>query len=430
MEILVIALLTLTNGLFSLSEIALVSIKPSRIQALAAQGDRRAQKLLALLDDPEAFLSAIQIGITLIGIFSGALGGATLTDDMASLLVSWGMPKAPAESVGLVLVIGTITYFTVVAGELIPKTLAMRYPDAIALRVAPWVAIFTRITYPLVRLLAGSTQAVTRLLGIKKGAEHRISAEELRAIIHTANVQGLLDKEESQAHQNLLLFDEQLAKSLMTPRGQVEWINTQQPLAEILEQVKASVRSKYPVADGSLDQIVGIVNARDLLHKAESPEFELSQVIRPGIVFPDTATPFNILEQFRSSRQYMGLVVDEHGHFEGVLTLHNLAEAIVGDLPILDEEHDPDIVRRPDGSLLVSGRVHIGQLNAYLEVELIAEDAGLYTTVAGYFLSRLKCIPQTGTPLADQRFQGEIMDMDGHRIDKVLITLKTEWRSK
>ncbi len=424
MEIFVIGLLTIINALFSVSEIALVSVKPTRMQSLAAQGDRRAQRVLTLLAHPEAFLSAIQVGITLIGIFSGAFGGAVLTDDLASLLVSHGMAAIPASTIALVIVIGTITYFTVVVGELVPKTLALRYSEAIALRAAYWVALFTRITYPLVKVLAVSTQAITRVLGIQKEAAHRVSAEELLALIHTANLQGLLDKQESQAHQNLLVLDEQPAKSLMTPRRRVEWIDSQQTLSEIVRQVKASVRSKYPVANGRLDQWFGIVNARDLLDKAESPNFELSQVVRPSVVFPDTATPFTILEQFRSSRQYMGVVVDEHGHFEGVLTLHDLAEAIVGDLPTSEDENDQNIVKRPDGSWLISGRVQIGQMNAYLESELIQEDVGHYTTVAGYFLSRLKCIPKTGTRLEDERFEGQIVDMDGHRIDKVLITPK------
>lgn len=424
MEVLVIAFLTILNGLFSLSEIALASVKPSRIQARADQGDPRARKVQDLLAHPEGFLSSIQVGITVIGIVSGVFGGATLTEDLAAWFVSWNMVPAYAHSLALVLVIGTITYFTIVIGELVPKTVALNNPEGIALAAAPWVTVFTRVAFPLVKLLSISTQTILRLLGVKERKGDRISAEELRAMIRTANLQGLLDQEESQAHHNLLQFDEQLAKTLMTPRGQVEWINSEDSLPEIMTQVKCSVRSKYPVASGSLDEIIGCLSIRDLLAEADAADFALEQVVRPAVMIPDSATPFTILQQFRKSKQYLGLVVDEHGHFEGLLTLHDLTEAIVGDLPSQDEDGGPEIVQRPDGSWLVGGRVPIGELNTHLGRRLIAENPGQYTTVAGYFLTRFKYIPEAGSRFVDELLEGEVVDMDGHRIDKVLLIPK------
>jgi len=428
MEILVIVFLTFLNGIFSLSEIAMISLKPSRVQTLVDQGNPRARTVMLLLSDPERFLSSIQVGITLIGIVSGVYGGATLASKVQSWLLNWGLPAAPAQTLALLAVIGSITYFTIVMGELVPKSLALNNPEKIALGSANFVWAFTRLTYPLVKILSLSTQAVLRLLRVKERRSDTISAEELRSIIRTANMQGVLNQDESQAHHNLLRFSEQSAGQLMTRRSQVEWIDCNKSTADILEQVKSSVRSKYPVARGSLDHVIGTLGVRDFLEQAGSPDFELNQVIRPPIVIPEIVPAFSILQLFKKNKQYIALVVDEHGQFEGLVTLHDLTEAIMGDLPDEDEEedHSEEIIQRQDGSWLVGGRVQICDLNARLERQLIEEDSLRYSTVAGFFLTKLECIPQPGSLIAAECFDGEVLDMDGHRIDKVLITLKEQ----
>ncbi|MBT9587479.1 HlyC/CorC family transporter [bacterium] len=421
-----IALLTLLNGFFSLSEIALLSVKPSRIQTLVDRGEPRAQTILLLLSEPERFLSSVQVGITLIGIFSGAFGGATITGDVQYWLERAGMAPGPAHSAALLMVIGAITYFTIVVGELVPKSIALSNPEKIALISAPLMAMFTRVSYPAVKVLSVTTHVILKFLRVRDRTEDRLSAEELRSIIRTANMQGVLDREESQAHHNLLRFSEEMASTLMTQRGQVEWIDSTRPLAEILGQVKSSVRSKYPVGRGSLDDIEGTLNVRDLLEKADAPDFQLSGVVRPAILIPEGVPAFSILQLFKKNKQYIALVMDEHGQFEGLVTLHDLTEAIVGDLPGEDEEDGPEIVQRHDGSWLVSGRTHISDLNAHLERILIVENPVRYTTVAGYFLTKLEQIPQAGSRVSDPQFDGEVMDMDGHRIDMVLITPKSQ----
>jgi putative hemolysin len=425
MEFLVIALLTLLNGVFSLTEIALLSVKPSRIQTRADRGEVRAQTILKLLSEPERFLSSVQVGITLIGILSGAFGGATMTDDVQRWLVSAGMAPAPAHSAAWLMVVGTITYFTIVVGELVPKSLALSNPEGIALISAPMIALFTRIAYPAVKVLTSSTHLILKLLRVRERSHDRLSAEELRAIIRTANMQGVLDKEESQAHHNLLRFSEETASTLMTRRGVVEWVDCSRPLPEIVAQVKESVRSKYPVGRGSLDHIEGTLSVRDLLEQAQAPDFELSSVVRPAILIPESVPAFSILQLFKKNKQYIALVVDEHGQFEGVVTLHDLTEAIVGDLPGEDDEEVPQIIQRHDGSWLVDGRMPIQDLNAHFERPMIAENVSRYTTVAGYFLHKLGQIPQAGSRFSDSHWEGEVMDMDGHRIDKVLLTFKT-----
>ena len=426
MEILVIFLLTLLNGFFSLSEIALVSVKSTRLQALAEQGSGRARTALKLLADPEGFLSSVQVGITLIGIIAGAYGGANLTDDMKEFLLRWPSLSPYAPNIALVVVIGGITYFTIVVGELVPKTIAMSNAEGIALFVAPIIRTFTILTYPIVKLLSGTTTLLMKLVPVRENTSDRLSEEELRAIIRTANTQGVLDRAESEAHQNLFRFSEQTAKMLMTHRGHVEWINSEDPLDRIVEHVHRSMRSKFPVCKGTMDEVIGTVSARDLLEQVDQPGFKLEQVMSAPIIVPEVAEAFTILKLFKKTKQYIAIVVDEHGQFEGVVTLHDLTEAIVGDLPEEDEDSTPEIVKREDGSYLVGGQVLIGDLNAHMGTEVMDEESTSYTTVAGYFLSKLDHIPSPGDRITDTRFHGEVLDMDGHRIDKVLITLTEE----
>lgn len=426
MEILVIVILTLVNGFFSLSEIALVSVKPSRIQALADKGSKRAKTIQKLLANPEGFLSSVQVGITLIGIVSGAYGGAALTDDLQAVLKNWPSIAPFAHNVALIVVIGGITYFTIVVGELVPKTLAMSDPERIALFSAPIIRAFTLATYPIVQLLSVSTSLIMKLIPVKENDSDRLSEEELRAIIRTANTQGVLDRQESEAHQNLFRFSEHVAKTLMTHRSEVEWIDSTEPLEAIITQVKDSYRSKYPVCRGRMEEIEGTLDVRDLLERSGTPGFNIGDVVRPAIIVPESAGAFNILKLFKKNKQYIAIVVDEHGGFEGLVTLHDLTEAIVGDLPEEDEDAAPEIVKRADGSYLVGGQVLIGDLNAHLGTEVMDEESTSYTTVAGYFLSKLDHIPSPGDRITDLRFNGEVLDMDGHRIDKVLITLTEE----
>ncbi|MFN6177950.1 MAG: hemolysin family protein [Flavobacteriales bacterium] len=427
MEVLVIFLLTLLNGFFSLSEIALVSVKRARIQGLADRGSGSAKAVLKLLDDPEAFLSSVQVGITLIGIIAGAYGGAALTDDMEIFLSRWPALMPYTHTIALSLVIGSITYFTIVVGELVPKTIALSNPEAIALVCAPIIRVFALITYPIVKLLSVSTSLILKLLPIKENEGERVSEEELRAMIRAANVQGLLDKQETEAHQNLFRFSEQVARTLMTHRSEVEWVDSTKPLEAIIAQVKESTRSKFPVCRGTVDEFEGTLNIRDMLEKLSTPDFRLEQVIRPPVIIPEGASAYSILKLFKKNKQYIALVVDEHGQFEGVLTLHDLTEAIVGDLPDEDDEEEQEIIKRSDGSWLVGGQVLIGDLNQRIGMDIINESETSYATIAGYFLGRFEHIPKPGERLIDERFHGEVIDMDGHRIDKVLITLKEDW---
>lgn len=422
MEIVIIFILTLLNGFFALSEIALVSVKRSRIEHLAAKGSSRAKIVLQLLDSPENFLSSVQVGITLIGIISGAYGGAALTDDMESLLSAVPFLENHHHIISLITVIGGITYFSIVIGELVPKTIAMNNSESIALFSVPIIKYFTFITYPFVKLLSVSTNVILRLFGIKGSENEKISEDELRFMLKAARKQGVLEKEESEAHHNLFSFTDQTAKSLMTHSTEVEWINNNHSIERIFEQIKESVHSKFIVGDGSIDEILGVMTIRDFLENYKRSDFVLKDIITPPIFIVQHTTAFKILNLFKSKKQYIAIVVDEFGTSKGIITLHDLIEAIVGDLPDEDETDELNIVKRDDNTYLIDGKTLIYELNQYFQSEIIEDNISHYTTISGFILSKLQSIPTAGEKIVHDNFEFEIMDMDGIRIDKILLT--------
>ncbi|HEY4649832.1 MAG TPA: hemolysin family protein [Pontibacter sp.] len=422
MEIVILILLTLLNGFFALSELSIISVNKNRITQKAKQGSNSAKTVLQLLESPENFLSAIQVGITLIGIVSGAYGGAALSDDMKNWLVNIDFLAPYAGTLSIVLVVGLITYFSIVIGELIPKTLALGNADKIALTVAPIIKVFTFITMPLVKLLSGSTNLVIKVLGIKEPAEEKMSEEELRQIIKTAGKQGVLAKEEIQLHQNIFTYSELRAKNLRTHRMDVEYIDINQPLETIKAVIQRSAHSKFPVAEGNFDNIIGILTAKRFYeHLAEDTGQPLKDILQQPIYIPETMMANVVLNIFKNQKQYLGIVVDEFGSIEGIITLHDILEAIVGDLPDLDELGEPDVIKRDDGSYLVNGSIGIYDFNREMRHEIITKDADNYVTLAGFLSYKLGKLPATGDKLQVNDYELEIVDMDGYRVDKVLI---------
>jgi putative hemolysin len=421
MEIIVIILLTFLNAFFALSEISLVSVKKSRIQHLADQGNSRAKTILGLLDKPENFLSSVQVGITLIGIIAGAYGGANLTDDMEKLLVNLKFLGGSVHMVSLFIVIGSITYFTIVVGELVPKTIAMNSAEKIALVCAPIIKYFTLATFPFVKLLSISTKLILKLFGAKENDADHMSEEELKFMLFNAGKQGVLETDESQVHQNLFYFTDQTAKSLMTHNSEVEWIDFNLSIDEIFEQLLKSVRSKFIVCDGQMSNIKGVITIKDFFENYKTPGFKLQDIIEDPIYIIQNTPAFKILSLFKTRKQYIGTVIDEYGGVVGIITLHDLIEAIVGDLPEEDEVDELDITKRDDGSYLINGKTLIFELNQYFQKEIIEDNISQYTTVAGFMLEHLKAIPVAGNNFEYENYYFEIMDVDGLRIDKILM---------
>ena len=423
MELIIIFVLTLLNGFFALSEIALVSVKKSRIEHFAAQGSKKAKSILKLLENPENFLSSVQVGITLIGIISGAYGGATLTDDMESLLTGIGWLGNSTHMASLIIVIGGITYFTIVVGELVPKTIAMNNPEGIALTCVPIIRVFTMITFPFVKLLSASTNLLLKVFGVKDMQSDKMSEEELRFMLLTARKQGVLESEESQAFQNLFSFTDQTAKSLMTHSSEIEWIDRNWTSQEIFNKVKNSAHSRFIAANGNIDKPFGIVSVKDLLENYEREGFSLEQISTKPLYIMQNTPSFRILNIFREKKQYMGIVVDEYGGVRGIITVHDLIEAIIGDLPDHDEKERNHITKRADGTFLLSGKTLIFELNKHFPSEVIEDNIDRYSTISGFMIDHLKTMPKEGDFVNYENYRFEVVDMDGIRIDKILMSI-------
>lgn len=423
MTLLILSALILLNGFFALSEIAFVAARRRKMEHLAGTGNARARLVLELMEHPQFFLSSIQAGITLIAIVSGVYGGFALVEDLASWLAAAGWPESWIHKTAMLVVVGGITYFSVVIGELVPKSIALQYAETIALVTTPVVRQFSRLLYPFVWLLSGSTRLVCRLFGIREVSASPVSEEELQYMLRTAGNLGVLEWEESQVIQNLFAFTDQVAQSLMTPRSRIQWIDPDWPASRILAFLQETPGSKFPVARGSLDQIEGVLYAKDFLDRYTRGEVILADLIREPVFLAPNTTAFRILAKFRDRKQYIGFVLDEYGHIKGLVTLRDLIEALIGDLPDEFEVPDQDIIQRQDGSWLVNAHIPILDLNQFFHKEVIPDKPLHYTTLAGFILFRLQRLPLTGEVLSLENCRLEVVDLDGKRIDKVVLTI-------
>ncbi|MBX9809276.1 hemolysin family protein [Candidatus Gracilibacteria bacterium] len=422
MEFIIILILTLLNGFFALSEIALVSVKKSKIEHLASKGNKKAKIILTLLENPENFLSSVQVGITLIGIISGAYGGSAIANDIVPHIATIPFLGDHAEGIALTVAIIGITYFSIVVGELVPKTIAMNNPEGLALFCVPVLRYFMFLTYPFVKLLSISTLLTLKTLGIKDAVEERLSEEELIGILKTAGKQGVLNKEESIFHNNVFSFGEQVAKSIITHRNEVEWIDINDNKQVIFNKIKESVHSKFVVADESLDNVVGILQIKDFLENQDKLDFSLKNIISKAILIPEQASAMVILNTFKKRKQYIGVVVDEFGGTEGIITLHDLIEVIVGNLPEENEETEGNIIKNSENTYLLNGKTLIYEINQYFQEEIIEDSNHEYTTLSGYIMHNFGRLPKVSEKIKQaNNYELEIVDMDGIKIDKVLI---------
>jgi putative hemolysin len=425
MELLIIAILTVLNGFFALSEIALVSVKKARMESLAEEGDARAKIVLKLLENPENFLSSVQVGITLIGIISGAYGWAALAGSIESWLKPVTFLAPHASIVSFALAIGGITYFSIVIWELVPKSIAMKYSEPIALGCVPTLRYFMILTHPFVTLLSSSTSIILKLLRIDTDIEGKISEDELVSMLRTAWNQGTIETEEADVHQKLFSFSDLTAKSLMVHRSEIEYVDVNDTKKSVLDTLTVSPHSKFVVVDDTLDTVVGIIKLRDFLEIYDS-NIPLKNAVSKPIFVSESTPAFIIMNTFRKKKQHFAIVVDEYGGTSGIVTLHDLIEAIVGHLPDEDDESEPDIIERKDGSLLVSGRTPIHEFNSYFEREIIEENGAKYATLAGYLIGYAGRMPRVSDRYEIEKVSYEIVDMDGVRIDKVIVRFLTE----
>lgn len=423
-ELLVVLGLILLNGLLAMAEIAVVSARKARLQQLANEGDEKARAALELAKRPSDFLSTVQIGITLVGILAGAFSGATIATHISSALrqVPWLAPYS--QALGVVLVVLVITYFSLVLGELAPKRLALGNAERIAAAVAGPMLFLSRVGMPLVRLLSWSAEALLRLFGYKPAVETPVSEEEIKVLIDQGTQAGVIAEAEQDMLEAVLRLGDRTVGTLMTPRTEIVWLDLDAPLEETIAKIMTSHHARYPVAQGSLDEVVGIVQAKDMLELyLQGKPLDLRAVMLSPLIVPESMPALQALELFRRSRMHSALVIDEFGGLQGMVTIFDLLESIVGEIPGEKEPVEPEVVQRDDGSWLVDGRLPIDEFKEIfrLRTTLPQEGRGYYQTVGGFIMTYLGRIPTAADHFDWSGYHFEVMDMDGFRVDKVLV---------
>ena len=420
-DLVVILALIALNGLFAMSELAIVSARRARLQAAQKTGKKGARAALSLAEDPGKFLSTVQIGITLIGILAGAYSGASLGGPAAQRLELLGLTRDTADTVGFVLVIGVTTYLSLIVGELVPKQFALRSPEPIAMLMAGPMLWLSRVAAPIVWLLDGSSALIFRLCGLQRESRHHVTVEELHLIVAEATRSGVIEESERAIISGVVRLADRPVREVMTPRTDVDWIDVGIDARALRAKLMGTPHSRLPVGNGSVEEIIGVVQARDImLVLMRREKIDIRALMRPVEVVPDQVDAMDALEVLRRSDVPMVLVHDEYGHFEGVVTPSDLLSAIAGNFASDTDLHaEPDVVERADGSLLVSGKMPVDQLAE--RIGLTLEEERDYATVAGHALWRLRHLPDVGETFEDQGWLFEVVDMDGRKIDKLLV---------
>jgi magnesium and cobalt exporter, CNNM family len=420
-ELGIVAILIVTNGLLSMSELAIVSSRPARLAALAERNVKGSRRALALASDPGKFLSTVQIGITLIGVLSGAISGATLGSRLSGLLIEAGWSRGVADTVGVGAVVTVITYASLIIGELVPKQIALRDPESVAVRVAPYMTRLATVSLPAVWLLDRSGKALLWLLGQRGAASEKVSEDEIRTLVVEAENAGVLEPGEKEMIAGVMRLGDLPVGAVMTPRREVAMINLTDPQQAIRSALAASNHSRFVVFDQAADAAVGIVKAKDMLDcylSGQTPD--IGKLVRPAPVIPEFLDARDVVAIMRDSTVHMGLVHDEYGVFQGVVTSADILESIVGGFHTEEGPPEAAAVRRDDGSYLISGWMSAVEFASLLRFGLPASPH--YQTVAGFLLSHFGRIPDVGDRIEVDGWRFEIIDLDGRRIDKLLAT--------
>ena len=424
-NILIIFILFIFNAIFAMYEIAMVSSKKTRMVARAEDGQKGASVAMELLQDPDQqYLSAIQIMITMIDTLAGGIGGSQLSRPLAEVFkrVNWLAPFA--EIAALIIVVIIITYFSIVLGELIPKRIAVSKPEDVVTKLSPMIRGLTNAVRPLTKLLSGSTNLGIKTFNIDVTREPAITEEELKGYIQEGRQTGVFDEAEQTMVDGVFRFTDRRVDAIMTPHTELDWINLDDDHDTIVKELMESNYSRMPIAHGDLDRSMGIINTKDLLGvDIHNPQFNLEDYLREPLFFPGNMEAVKAFEQFRQTGIHHALVLDEFGGVEGFVTLYDVLESIVGDIPLDEYDKDQDVVQRSDGTWLVDGLIPIDELKEIMDVdELPEEDKAGFQTLSGFVMNQLGRIPKTGSLFEWSHWRFEVVDMDGHRVDRVLVT--------
>lgn len=427
-DIIIILLLVLLNGFFALSEIAIVSASKNKLEVASKNGSRGAARAQKLQSDPDNFLSSVQVGITLIGIINGAYGGQAFAGKLAPFFYQFALTASFADAISMVIVVFLITYVSIVIGELVPKTIALSNSERMAVAVAPTIHVVSIIFYPFVKLLSFSTGFINKLIGLKP-KEDVISELELRAMLKTASHEGVIDVEENIIHEQVFYFSDKRAKHLMTHRTDVEWVDISKSREEIIDDLLHTKHSKILACREKIDDFAGTISMRDFLMRLNSNEdFTIEELIMEPIIVPNTVRAKKVLENFKNNYKFITVVVDEYGSLDGIITIHDIFENLVGNVPEETdvESTEPLIFIRDDNSALVSGEAPIEIITQFDEDFIVDFDKIDYSTVAGFVFTCINKIPSVGDKFDYNNLIFEIVDVDGNKIDKILITKKID----
>lgn len=430
MDVALLLGLILLNGVFALSEIALVTSRRARLKAMQEQGHLGAKKAQRLNNDPTRALSTIQVGITSIGVLSGIVGESALAKPVATMLVSLGMSAESANAMGIVLVVVLVTYASIVLGELVPKRIAQTRPEMLACRVARMIDLLSHIAAPFVRLLTVSTEWILKRLNIHHDHGSTITEEEIHRVLSEGTAMGVIESNESEMVKNVFRLDDRQVTSLMTPRSEIEWLDLEDSARDNLQKIRMSKRSRMPVCRGSLENVVGICSVRMLLQQnLEGKSFDFARAQTEAVYVPESLSGLELLESFRKNDTTIALVVDEYGEVQGLVTPRDLLEAIAGEFKP-ERPDDAWVTRQEDGSLLLDGFIPVPELKDALQIRNVPdEESGRYSTLAGMLMFLLGRLPQEGDVIIWHGWRFLIVDMDERRIDKVLVSRETMTKS-
>lgn len=425
-ELLIIVTLVLANGVFAMSEIAVVSSRKARLQELADKGDAKAKAALDLANSPNRFLSTVQVGITLIGILAGAFGGATLSQSLSIYLqrVPLALISESAEAIALVIVVLCITYLSLILGELVPKRLALNNPEKIAASVAVPMRLLAAIASPVVHLLTTSTELVLNLLGVESNPnEPLVTEDEIKVLIRQGTEAGMFEAAEQDMVERVFRLSDQPVSALMTPRLDILWLDLNDSAEANRQKLIGSPHTRFPVCQDNLDNVLGVVSVTDVLARSLSEQaIDFTALLQQPLFVPESTRALKILELFKQTGTHIALVVDEYGVIQGIVTLNDIMEAIIGDIPVADQAQDLPAIRREDGSWLIDGMMAIDRFKDLFDIrDLPGEQWGNYQTLGGFVITYLGRIPQAADHFSWNGFRFEVMDMDGNRVDKVLV---------
>lgn len=422
LEIFIILALVLLNGFLAMSEMAIVTARKTRLQVLADKGDRDAKAALALADKPEDFLSSVQIGITLVGIIAGVYGGATIADHLGLYLQRLSFVNPHGETLAVIIVVGAITYLSLLLGELVPKRVALSNPEKIAAQTASFMRFFKQLTYPLVRLLTASTNGVLRLFRVPPPAPAEVTEAEVKELIEQGTQTGVFEEAEQDMVESVLTLGNKPISALMTPRTEIVWHDLDDSLQIFHDKISANDRSVFPIGQGSLDNVLGVVHARDYLTHTlgNKKQDDLHGLIQDALFVVESTPVLKVVEMFKHSGIQIAFVIDEHGVVQGLVTITDVLEAIIGSMNL---PHEPEAFQRGDGSWLIGGMYPLDEFKRLFNMEAWpGEEQGHYHTMGGLLVVHMGRIPRVGDTLTWNNFTFEVIDMDGRRVDKILVT--------